>query len=334
MLQILRTNHPIVIIVIILYATLLHLHVFMLPSDWKPDNAGILSHLLYSVWNVNSLESKIAAVALVVFQSIYVSFFVNHFKLSKEYSYFPAAFYLLMMAFTRESDTLTPVLLGSTFLSVALLELYQVYKKDRVNGHIFNVGFWISVGSLFYLPIGIFLLFGYIGILILRSFHFKEWLVMLLGFFVPWFLTGTCFFAVDKFKGFLSIQFANNIGFLDFAFKPGFELYFRVAVLLLCLLIVLFGFRNYLYKKNIQTQKYINLLFYTLVVLSITPLFQNNVHLEHAIVFCMPFSIFISLSFLNIKTKPIAEFFFILLFIGALVWQYHAFLLNLIRGTS
>ena len=304
----------------------------MLPTDWVPDNAGILSHLLYGVVPVNGLEAKIAAVVLVVFQSIYLSYFVNSYKLSKEYSYFPAAFYLLMMAFMRESATLTPALLGNTFIIVALVELFKVYKKDRVLGHIFNVGFWISIGSLFYLPIGIFLFFGYIGILILRSFNLREWLIMLLGFLTPWFLTGTYFFAITKFTGFLSIQFAKNAGFLSFAFSPGIGLYFRAAILTFSFLVVILGFRNYLYKKNIQTQKYINLLFYTLIVLALTPLFQQDIHLEHTILFCIPFAIFLSLSFLNIKTIPIAEFCFFILFVGALIWQYHDFILGIIRG--
>lgn len=325
MLNLLRSNQLLVVPIVVIYAVLLHLHRIVFPREVIVLQSEFLSGLLFQNIDSSGLVAKILAIVLIVIQALLVNTLANKNKIAKPFSYFPAGFYVLISGFIYDLGTLSPVLLGNTFFILALIELYKVYKKNHIFGNVFNVGFWLSVASLFYFSMNIFFILGLIGLLTLRSFKVKEWLIYLIGFLVPYFLAATYCFWMDKLGLFFQFQFANNFGFLSFDIPSDWQFMVRMIVFGLLVLVVLLSSQRYFNKRTIQSQKYINLLFMAMFIGSLTVLIQANISLPHLLILSAPVAILISMTFLSMKRKVLAEIFFLILFLLALYLQYSGF---------
>ncbi len=328
MLQILRSNQLLVVIIVVIYAVLFHLHAFLVPTQWAPSSQGILSSFVYEWIDINSMAARIASTVLVIIQALMINHLANVNKIAKPFSYFPAGFYLLVSSYFHESGTLTPILMANTFYILAIIELYKVYKKNNCTDIIFNVGLWVGISGLFYFSMNVFLIFGLLGLLTLRGLKIGDWLILIIGFFVPTFLLGTYFFWNDELPLFLQNQLTDNIGFLDFNYPAHWQFYVRLGALVLFLLISLVSFQNYLSKQTIQSQKFITLLFAALFISFLSILVQHNIEADHFMILAVPLSIFLSMTFLSIKKRTIAEIFFIILFLLALGLQFNEYLLS------
>jgi len=82
-----------------------------------------------------------------------------------------------------------------------------------------------------------------------------------------------------------------------------------------------FSYNNYTKKKNIQQQKYINVLFTGLLLSTLPFLFQANIQLDHLLILSPTAGILLSFNFQNAR-PPIAESIHLLLLIGLLILQF------------
>lgn len=328
MLQILRSNQLLVVIIVVIYAVLFHLHAFLVPESWTPSSNGILSSFVYEWLDINSFSARIASTLLLILQALMVNRLANVNKIAKPFSYFPAGFYLLVSAYFHESGTLTPILMANTFYILAITELYKVYKKTNCTDNVFNVGLWVGVAGLFYFSMNIFLILGLLGLLSLRGLKIGDLLILVIGFFVPTFLVGTYFFWNDELSILIQHQIVENVGFLDFNYPSDWQFFARLGALVLFLLVTLASFQTYLNKQTIQSQKFITLLFAAMFVSFLSILVQHNIEADHFMILAVPLSIFLGMTFLSIKNRPIAEIFFIILFLLALCLQFNEYLLG------
>ncbi|MBK7410278.1 MAG: hypothetical protein IPJ40_20805 [Saprospirales bacterium] len=98
----------------------------------------------------SSIYLHVSSMLLVFFQAILIVVMVNGNRINNESNLLPGVFYCLFASMVPEFMYPSPVLMGNTFLLLALLELMGVYKIPIASGRLYNVGFWISVASLFY----------------------------------------------------------------------------------------------------------------------------------------------------------------------------------------
>jgi hypothetical protein len=148
-------------------------------------------------------------------------------------------------------------------------ELFNTYKNQAAATHIFNTGFFACLSFLFNPALIVVFLFGFIGLMILRSFKSIEKLQYLIGFSVPVFLalSGLYFFEVDI-KNHIG-QFFEEIGLLNFGLPSDQKLYLYLGVLSILFLVTFFNYNRYTIRKSIQAQKKIDLFYW----LSFTSIF-------------------------------------------------------------
>jgi hypothetical protein len=88
------------------------------------------------------------------------------------------------------------------FVNFALLfainELLQLKQAHSPNKQLFNLGFAISLASLFQFSNIFFLPFLFIALIILRSVNIREWMIALVGFVMPFYILLVVFFCIDK----------------------------------------------------------------------------------------------------------------------------------------
>jgi len=326
-LNLLRSNQLFTVFVVVFYALLLHFPVFLSGTSYSIEANGLFSSVLSEWLSGNVLINKVLYMLLIIGQALLINHFTNEFKISASYSYFPAGVYVLLTAFLNPNAVLSSALLANTFLIVAAYELYYSYKKNPANGNLFNVGFWIGVAGLFHFSSVLFLLFGVLGIISLRQVRINELLIAVLGYLVPFFLVFTVYFWKDQLPFLWNAQ-VGSLSVFDFSQLEFYKELGRIIILGILLVFSFLSFQAYLSKKVIKIQKYVNLIFLFQIIAISTILIQRGLQLDDGLFIVLPLSIFMGMSFFNMKRKAIAEVLFLTLFLLAIWFNYSDFLIQ------
>ena len=320
-LALFRTNQFVANILLLLYAVVVRGSVFIHSETVTLSQPGIFSKLLYQWLPPNSIEGFAVATILVFIQAVILNIAVGKNRIANEISLLPGMFYVLLSSAFSEFLYLSPLILANTFYIIVLMELFSTYRKYSAAGAIFNIGLWAGVASLFYGSYLFLFILGMAGLAILRSFKLKEQLMAISGLLVPYILTGTYFFLTDNFSEFWQNQIRDTFGFFDLEGTADLIFYIKMGLLGLMLLTFISSYNNYTKKKNIQQQKYINVLFTGLLLSTLPFLFQANIQLDHLLILSPTAGILLSFNFQNAR-PPIAESIHLLLLIGLLILQF------------
>ncbi len=306
-----------------LYALLLYSHILILPMAKQPPvPSGVLGEWLIHHVSSWGAWSKLLAYLHIAGQALLVNYIINRYKMQPDPTYLPALGYILVMGFFHYTPGLNPILLANTFFIIAIWELFKTYRANKCADHIFNIGLWLAVGSLCYLPVGVFLLLGIVGIFMLRSSNFKDYLILFIGFFIPYFLAGTGFFLTDAFPEFLQRQFYDNIGIKDFLTRRDFWDYLKPALTVLAIIGFAIASGNLNTRTSAQAQKNYTLLFWILIISMFSITFQLGITSEHLLLVAMPLGVLLAATLSRIKNITAAELTHLAILIIILGYQY------------
>ena len=325
MLNFFRTNQLAFNIFLIFYVILLRGSSFIIPSqEWVLGKSGVFGLWVYDLCNgINNLP-YIIGILLVFVHAVLINVIVSQFRMANEISLLPGLCYILLASSIPEFLNLSPLLLANTFFIIALFELFGSFRQKSVIANIFNVGFWLGVGSLFYFSEIIFILFAFFSSSILRTFRLNEALIILIGFAVPYILSGTYFFWNDQFLWFWESQFYNNLGFFDFELVYNWETYSKLGFFALLFIITFISGGSYTAKKNLQVQKFISILYWALFFAGFSIFIQAGIKMEHLLIFVVPLSIFLSFNLQSIRPS-FAEALHLILLTGIIVLQFKVY---------
>ena len=322
MLGFFRTNQLATNLFLIIYVLILRTSGIVANEVWQPSSAGVLSQLVYDQAGTHGWLPDLLALVLVLVQGLLLNILSARFRLTREVTMFPGVFYILMMSTLPEFLHLSPVLMGNTFLILALTSLFNAYKKTTVAGSIFNIGFWIGVASLFYFSNFAFLILGIIGLGTVRMLRGNEILMIITGAIVPIFLAGTAAFLTDNWSYFYAITFLDNFGTLDFEEKLHWANYVALGIFGVLVMWVFLSFNIYFQKQSIRSKKNVQVLYYFILISILTIFFQKGVRLEQLLLLAIPLSLMLPFNFLNFRKKEIGSGIHFIWLVGILFLQY------------
>ena len=278
-----------------------------------PANEEVGQGLLYGdVFGralVNSHYSAIAASILVFFQSLLLNRLVDSFRMMNDRNWVPGALYALVVSCLPDFLFLSPPLVAVTFVPLALGRVFSVYKQSSAFGAVFDSAFWLSLGCLFHPPLVWLLPVCFAGFFSLRSFNLREQIVFFIAVFVPFLLAFTYYFWFDRVSDFISGQFSRGLEFSVYSFSGATAGALRTGFLAVLLLTVLLGFNVYYYKRLIQIQKYITILYWFLFAGLAAVLLHGHTHLTYFIPLMPSIAIFLAYSFQSLRNTLMAEVF-------------------------
>jgi len=143
-----------------------------------------------------------------------------------------------------------PVQLGVLLLLLSLRRLLTVYRVPNPTRMLFDAGLLMGIGALF-LPLIVFLFpLLWLGLLQLRSFDLREWVVPFVGLTLPIIYAVIVFWWVDVFPAFdlFMIQDFGNIGFHSKNYDPA-----QYPFLVLTIAICMMGLVRFAYDMNVST---------------------------------------------------------------------------------
>ncbi len=325
MLSIFRTNQFFIGIFLLVYIAIVRSMTFVAPIDFPITSQGIWGKWVIENCTRHTLPIAIATAFLIFIQAMLLNRLVAKYRMADEVTLFPGIFYALLCSMIPEFQTLTPLLIVNTFYILLLTEFFRIYRTPNVADTIFNIGIFIALASFFHFSFTILLLWAFITLSVLRTFNAKEAFMIMSGFLVIYFLAAVFYFWHDALPMFLQQQILDNISFLDIKIENNWITYISRVLFVLLILMVIISFNSYNFKKNIQVQKYLTVLYWGILVSVVPIFFQKNLGMSELLIFTVPLSILVSFNFVKMSSS-VAESLHLLWLAIVLSLHYHTFL--------
>jgi hypothetical protein len=129
---------------------------------------------------------QVMALILIFFQASFFAILLINNKAYSDNTYVPALIYGLLCFVSFDFLSVTPELLGSTVLLLALNNLFREieFRVER-DETVANVGFYIGLASTFVFTYGIFLAAAFVILLVFTRISLRKSLLLLFGFALP-----------------------------------------------------------------------------------------------------------------------------------------------------
>lgn len=165
---------------------------FILYKDiW--DNVSPLAGTVY--WGMDLLFGRsqfayhCAAIVLSLFQIIYFNYIFVSRDMFPERSVIPGAIYAVLLSISFDMVTLSPMLMSATFLLLALGGMVKIVAKRQATGEVFEIGIYLGIATLFYLPSALFFVWVIISLLFYSIASLRNYFLVILGTALPLFMT-------------------------------------------------------------------------------------------------------------------------------------------------
>ncbi|MCK5702891.1 MAG: hypothetical protein KAI29_17130 [Cyclobacteriaceae bacterium] len=154
-------------------------------DDIGPSSAWVY-RVLDFLFGRSQLALQILGLLLFFFQVYYVNHISLKHKMYNENNYLPGLFYGLLGLTFFNVITLSPQLIGLTFVLLSINSLFNhIETRNRTDGNLLNIGLYIGIASLFFLPYFIMILVHIVGLIFFTNTIGRRYLLLIYGVGIP-----------------------------------------------------------------------------------------------------------------------------------------------------
>jgi hypothetical protein len=198
------------------------------------DNASTIAWKFlhnFSDWlNFNtSFPGKLIRVMVSLFSALYVNKMVADHKLMEKPGYLPAINFLLLQMLLPELNSVHTIC-SNLILIIVLKLMIVVYKDEKPVNSLITAGFLAGLFVMIRSEGIIYFIWLSVALLIMRSASLREWIMVLTGFILPFYLLSSLLYLTNK----LEFHYIFNMHPFDFTL-PSLTVFdwVRMAVLLM-----------------------------------------------------------------------------------------------------
>ena len=301
-----RSLNPVNIILLIGFAIFLRLFIFLkLPAKVTFDFTEPFTKLLFSVPLENTFSSEtniFIALAITLLQAIILNKIVNHYNLLGKPTFLPALLYVTSSTLLTPFALLSPPLICNFLVLWLISKFLSMYRRDDVRSVLFDLGMIVGLGTVFYFPFISMLPLLWISLIIFRPFHWREWIIGLIGFFTIFFFLAVYYFWNDSFDQFYQIWLPLTT---PFPTRLRFNIYEYLVLIPLLLIFTLsvFQLRQNFFRSFVQIRKSFQLLFF-MFLLNMGSFYLNpEFRVYHFLLCAPPSAILLAYYFLHTSNK-------------------------------
>ena len=261
---------------------------------------------------------------LILCEAVLINYIVEKNEILDTTTYLPALVYIILMSLQPEMFSLHPIIIANLFMLFAVHKLMQTYRKETAYANAFNAGFFISLAALFYIPSVVFILVLWIGLIILRPFVWREWIISAIGILLPWAYLVFYYFWNDKLDTleydalyYTIITPQKSFNVLSFSNAE----YLQIGFLLLCAVLTAGKFFSDFGKGTVRTRSNLLLLLWFFLLAFASVFLAPEYSIPYLSFLSIPFSIFFSSFLLFARKAWVAEIVFVLLIISVFINQ-------------
>lgn len=263
-----KTNQPVVYLAIVMLALVFWsagiLKGFSVITSANMPFYGLFFYLIHPdvTW-----AYSLMGLLLIVSQAIHLNWVMNRHEVLFKNSFLPALMYVLFSCCIPPFVSFHPVLVINTILIFVIDKMFSLFKNESPLAPEYDACFLISISTLFYFPAIAFMLFFMAGLLILRPFSWRDWMVGVLGFLTPIFFVLVYYFLTDNLELFRQMAFSSGITKefnLKNAIPPGYLL--TLSCIIVLSFLSFWKIRENFYKNVARTRNFQQLIFLLIII--------------------------------------------------------------------
>jgi hypothetical protein len=182
--------------------------------DYTGPLGAWLQEFVDTLFDRSMFARHIIAFILIFLQSAFVGIMFISRKVFNENTYIPSFLFFLLFIFSFDTLALSNELVGSTFLLLALNNLFkEIEFRVQRDETIFNLGLFISIASLFAFAFSVYLFCAMLVLGIFSRTTLRKFLLLAFGFLLPHFLTVTITFLSGTLPKLWQYYYVYNLSF-------------------------------------------------------------------------------------------------------------------------
>lgn len=135
---------------------------------------------------------------LLVAEAVLLNVILGIHRLTDHKQLVAAAVYLVLMGSSPLMAQPNIMLVVNLLMIVLLHVVLSLYGQQEPYSRLFDAGFLLGIASLLYFPAIFFLFFLLVALLIFQLFHWREWLIPIIGLAAPFVFVAVWFFWTDQ----------------------------------------------------------------------------------------------------------------------------------------
>lgn len=325
LLKTLKSNRTINFVLIPLMGILLWLKSLIFPriySFYTGETDTFLYAPIHNLLNNFPLLQIAVILVLLIVMALVLIQMNNIYNVIRVRTMLLAPLYILIVSGFSDLQVMHPVYFAAFFLVFALYRLFKAFDEISPYSPVFDAGFFLGTAALFYTnTIVLFPAFlASVGILS-RETKWREFVVLSIGFFLPFVFAGSYAFVSDQFTDFLHIFELNLTTPVNRLKLNFFGLIYPGFLLILFFLGTIKILQQYDTKKVSSRKFYI--VFFLVFLSAVLSVFLVPAASAEVFVLCaVPLTFLLSNFFIFLKGRFWGEFWFTLLFILVVTLQF------------
>ncbi len=314
-----RTNHPIYLIMLPVFAM-----VFWGPAFFMESETMIpLTEGMINMGFENRTVGLITGWLVCILSAMLLNQVVNEREFFRPGSYLPGLMFVLLMVTTAGTLVFSSLHLAHLFTILALRRCMSIYGKQKYKQEAFDAGFFIGIASLFNYYHALLIVALLLCLLLIVRINFRVVLISVYGILAPWIFLLTLFYVIGyhPFAKGLDLNFKPEIPNFTFDKKGWWFIGVFGLVVASSLFHYLYSFQRSTLKMKAEKRVVMIFLIIQTLSLAFSGLYSNGLFLLPFI--AVPLSIFLSFYFFNSYIKWVADLTF-LAWLGIVGYNYFA----------
>ena len=204
-IRLFRNNKPSVYLLTLIYTLVLRGLFLWHPVFERPDDSAFLSPYIANwvhYYHISAFTLQLVDILLIYVEAIMFNFVLTNNKIFAFNSFVPALVFITISSLFGEWIEASVQTLAQLFLLISMMNLFSIYDKEYSRQNIFYTSMFLSIGSLFYFPVALFLPVIMAGVLF-RSLSFADFVLILIGFVLPYYFIGVGLYYQGSLDGYM-----------------------------------------------------------------------------------------------------------------------------------
>lgn len=310
MVKLFRLSEPITLLILCLYTVLINFNLYIdTPAITLTSTAPFSQFFYWLTVDQLALHPHILTTIFIVFlaaQAVAFNQILEYHDLLQKKGCLGGFSYLLVMSLFNHYIWLTPAFLANFVLLILLYKSFSSYTNNDFS-NIFDMGFAVGIASLFYLPTLLLSIFVFLVLTVTRIFNWKEWALCACSIFIPYFLVGTGYFAINQLSFLFTQQLEPTSAYWLLEGVNWIEIGVKIILVLFLTLMGLYFIQLDFLKKAVKIRKFLIVVLYLLIASIVILALERTFFWQSMALLAIPLAILLSYSFSKIERNRIAE---------------------------
>ena len=323
-LRLLKSNRAVNYLIVPLLAVIVWLKSLIQPeiySFYRGETQSLLYQPIARLFNDAALLQSIASLIILLFLAFIVLQINNQYSFIRVRTMLPAPLYIIMISGLVELHTLHPVYFAAFFVLVAIHRFLSAFDKAKPYSAVFDAGLSLGIAGLFYFNIVVLFPAFFFGIPILaRETRWREFVIILIGFLLPFVFALSYAFITNQFLEVLKIFEINTLT-PNNHFLENVPLQIYLGFLIVLTLLGSIKIIQQYDSKKVSTRKFFTVFFLIFITSLGSFTFVPATSQEMIVITAIPVTFLVSNFFVFLKSRFWGELLFSLLLIIVITFQ-------------